>query len=173
MIERLTQREWSWPLLALLASAAMLATAHGFERFGGLPPCDLCYKQRDVYWAAMGVAASGLILWRIRPTHRFAFALHVLLGLTFAVGAVVAIYHAGGEWELWSLPKTCAGGGDIQIDGNLLERLGQPGPVVGCNEVSWRLLGLSMAGWNALVSILLAVLSFVAGVFVLRRAQRI
>jgi len=56
----------AWPALALAASAAMLATAHAFERLGGYAPCLLCLKQREVYWVAGGIALAGLVLLRTR-----------------------------------------------------------------------------------------------------------
>lgn len=173
LTERL--REWTWPVTALLISAAMLAAAHAFERFGGLPPCPLCLKQRDVYWGAIGVAIVGLALWRIRPTPRFALAIHVLLGLVFITGAVVATYHAGGEWGFWPLPASCAGVSGPEamavIEGNdLLGKLGTPSKVVGCEEAGWRMLGISMAGYNALVSAGLALFSFICAGVVFSRA---
>ncbi len=155
-------RDVTWPVAALVFSLAMLAAAHAFERFMGLPPCPLCLNQREVYWAVAAMATVGIILWRVRPRGRFLLALHVLLGLAFLTGAVVAGFHAGGEWGLWDLPASCSGTGAAGIvgDSGLAERLGQPTKVVSCEDPAWVLLGLSMAGWNTLASLAFAAASF-------------
>jgi disulfide bond formation protein DsbB len=145
-----------WPLLALLASAAMLAIAHGFERFGHLAPCTLCYYQRDVYWTALPIAALAWLASRISMT-RIAPLLGGLLALTFLAGLGIAVWHAGAEWKFWPGPKACSGAsGGASVAG--LKALMQGGSFVAphCDEAAWRFLGLSMAGWNALISAKLA-----------------
>ena len=161
-------KTWRWPLIALLASAAMLATAHAFERFAYLLPCQLCLRQREVYWAAIAMAATGLVLWNIRQNRRFLVAFNVMLALVFLTGAVVAAYHAGVEWKWWPAPAGCAAGAVdvVNLDlGAIDERQG----TVSCLDAPWRLFGLSMAGWNALVSLGLSLLSFRAATFALPR----
>src|SRR3990167_9696153 len=103
----------NWPLVAALASALMLAIAHAFETFGGLAPCTLCLRAREVYWVAAGVALAGMLVVRMRDGARFRTAFNALLGLIFAVGLGVAVYHAGAEWKFWPGPTACAsvGGG--------------------------------------------------------------
>jgi len=169
----LVKREWFWPVVAALVSAAMLAAAHAFERFGGLPPCPLCLKQRDVYWAAMGVAGTGLALWSWRPQGRFIFALHVLIGMVFLTGALVAAFHAGGEWKLWDLPPSCTATGEVApIDPGLFAIEGGGGTPTGpidCSDAPWRMFGISMAGYNAAASLGLAMISFA---FAARLARR-
>lgn len=157
-------RDWRWPALAILSSAAMLAAAHGFERIGKMLPCELCLRQREVYWAAIAMAFTGLALWRWNPSRRFLVALCVLIGMVFVTGAIVAGYHAGVEWKWWAGPSGCSGnlaGVDLsQID--LSEALNKPMATVSCTEAPWHLFGLSMAGWNTLVSAGLAIASFIA-----------
>ena len=147
-----------WPTVALLASAGMLATAHAFERFLLLAPCPLCYTQRQVYWAAAAVAVIAIFLnWRgAQP--RVQLVMSLLLGAVFLVGFGYASYHALVEWGVLPAPATCTAGA-VDLSGDLWERLGKPLAVPSCAEVQWRLLGLSMAGWNALVSLGLAALS--------------
>ena len=87
-----------------------------------------------------------------------------LLAVVFSTGAVTAVFHMGGEMKWWDLPATCSGGGDINLEGLAALALGT-GPVetvVMCDAVTWRFLGLSMAGWNALISTALAVFSLLA-----------
>ncbi|MEO0981913.1 MAG: disulfide bond formation protein B [Pseudomonadota bacterium] len=162
---------WRWPTLALLASAGMLAAAHGFEILGKLDPCPLCLRQRDVYWAALAMSATGLILWNMRSTARFLSALDLMLGLVFLTSAVVAGYHAGVEWGWWEGPTGCSATPDPDtiVGMDLGGSLDQPVATAACEDAPWRMLGLSMAGWNALVSAGLAVLSFSASAYAARR----
>ena len=76
-----------WPLFALVISAAMLAIAHGFQTFGHLAPCHLCLQQREVYWAAMGVAGLGVLAMLARLPAASARLDSLVLAMVFAVGA--------------------------------------------------------------------------------------
>ncbi len=152
---------WRWPALALLSALAMLATAHGFERFAMLAPCPLCLRQREVYWAIAAMSATALILWHIRQNRRFMRAFNVMLGLVFLTGAVVATYHAGIEWQFWPAPSGCAAG-IVDVGAIDLTNLDERQATASCSEAPWAMLGLSMAGWNALVSLGLSVISFYA-----------
>jgi len=162
-IYRLLTRWWTG--FALLASLAMLGAAHAFERFAGLAPCNLCLKQREVYWGAAAIALTAT-LWALvsrasRGTPRIAA---FLLAAAFATGAITAGFHMGGEQGWWDLPATCAGGGDIDLESlaALAVGGGQPTRIAMCDAVTWSWLGLSMAGWNALISTALAVFSLLA-----------
>jgi disulfide bond formation protein DsbB len=152
-----------WPLWALLASAAMLATAHAFQSFGGLAPCTLCLQQRDVYWTAMAVAGVALIVGLTPARRRLGPAFVLVLVGVFAVGAAIAARHAGAEWKWWPGPATCSGGGG-GVSAAALAALMHGAKVAAprCDEAAWRMLGLSMAGWNVLVSLGLAGLSLLA-----------
>ena len=154
-----------WTAFALAASLTMLGAAHAFERFGGLAPCNLCLKQREVYWGALTIALLATA-WTIisggrRGTPRIA---SFLLAAIFATGAITAIFHLGGENGWWSLPATCVGGGVIDMDSLTALALGTgpSQPVATCDAVAWRWLGLSMAGWNAIISLALAGFSLLA-----------
>ncbi|NBB65729.1 disulfide bond formation protein B [Pseudomonas sp. ODNR1LW] len=154
-----------WTAFAMAASLAMLAAAHGFERFMGLAPCNLCLKQREVYWGAVAVAAVATI-WTLisgsrRGTPRIA---SFLLAAIFATGAITAVFHMGGENKWWSLPATCVGGGAVDLESLTALALGSGtgSRVAMCDAVAWSWLGLSMAGWNAVASVVLAVFSLLA-----------
>ena len=156
-----------WTAFALLASLAMLGAAHAFERFAGLSPCNLCLKQREVFWGAV-VIAGAATLWAVfsrasRGTPRIAA---FLLAAVFLTGAITAGFHAGGELKWWDLPATCAAGdpNDFDLEGLTALALGVgPAPRVAmCDAVTWSFLGLSMAGWNAIISAGLAVFSLLA-----------
>ncbi len=152
-----------WRLTALLSSALMLAIAHGFQTFGGYQPCTLCLRQREVYWAAAAVGAVAMILVRLPGGPRLRQLSCWLLGLIFLGGLALAVYHAGAEWKFWPGPTTCAsaGRGVSAADMNDLLNGAKIRPPA-CDEAPWRLLGISMAGWNALISLKLTVLSVAA-----------
>jgi disulfide bond formation protein DsbB len=155
-----------WTAFALAISLAMLGFAHFSERVLGLAPCNLCLKQREVYWGAVAVALIAT-LWALvsgsrRGSPRIAA---FLLASVFATGAITAGFHAGGEMKWWELPALCAGGGggaDLEALTSLALGVGEPQRVVMCDAVTWRFLGLSMAGWNALISAALAGFSLIA-----------
>ena len=155
-----------WPLAAAALSLAMLAAAHAFERLMDLPPCQLCLRQREIYWAVLAMAATGLGLWRLKRTPRFLTALNVLIGLVFVTGAVVAFYHVGVEYGWFPAPPGCAAtltpaeAARMALDvGGDLDRARER---VSCTEAPWHFLGLSMAAWNGLASLGFAAGSFIA-----------
>ena len=152
MTDRLQQNA---PLALVLASALVLGAAYAFQYLGDLPPCDLCWLQRYVYMAAIPL---GLVAWALdRPEDG---ALYSGLGLAalallFAAGAGIAGYHVGVEQHWWRGPEACTGSalnGDFQDMFNKLVAT----KVVRCDEVAWSLFGVSMAGYNVLVSLALA-----------------
>ena len=152
-----------WPLAAACASAAMLAAAHAFETFGGFAPCHLCFYQRDVYWAALTVGVVGFALGYMRMAWARRTA-DALLALIFLVGMGVAAYHAGVEWKWWPGPASCTGGSGRVDAGQLAAFMNgaAKASVPQCDQAAWRMLGLSMAGYNAIISLGLAVLSILA-----------
>lgn len=153
-----------WRLCALVASLAMLAIAHAFETFGGLAPCTLCLRAREVYWVAAGLALAGMLITRMRGGEKFRWAFDGALGLVFAAGVALAVYHAGAEWKFWPGPTSCSGGGAGAVSAGQMADLLQGAKIKppACDKAAWVFLGLSMAGWNALVSLGLTVLSFMA-----------
>ena len=151
-----TLKWWLW--LALATSAAMLAIAHAFQTFGGLSPCELCLKQRTVYWAALAISAVAIAARRYPPTRRsLGPVIGLILTMTFAIGCGIAVYQAGAEWKWWPGPESCSGAAlnanAIDLKAFLSTKVLH---VVRCDEASWRFLWLSMAGWNALISLKLA-----------------
>lgn len=142
-------------LLAGAGSAALLIAALGFQA-AGYAPCELCILQRWPHVAAVVIAA--LIWWTGRVR-----GLAVLGMVAAGVAMGLAIYHTGVELSLWQGPTHCSGTiGNLATMSaeELMTRL-QSAPVVRCDEVAWRFLGLSMAAWNAVFS---AVLALVWGV---------
>jgi disulfide bond formation protein DsbB len=132
-------------------SAVLLAAAFAFQHLGGLAPCPLCLWQRWPH--AIAVALAILILafpWR---------GLAALGALAMLANAGLAAWHAGVERGWWPGPSTCTAPSDIgsQSPEELLETI-LATPIVRCDEISWSLFGLSMAGWNAIACLALAIL---------------
>jgi disulfide bond formation protein DsbB len=151
---RFILRTWFW--WALGTSVVLLAIVHGAQTFGGLEPCHLCLQQREVYWVAIPIAMAGLIVGRVTPLARFDFLFGWLLAITFLIGAGIAVRHAGAEWKWWPAPETCSGGGKVTAAEITRLLQGARFAPPRCDVAAWRFLGLSMAGWNALISLKLA-----------------
>ena len=143
-----------WPALALLGSGALLAGAHAFQYFGGLAPCPLCLDQRNWHWAVIGVAAFALVVTRFKPGWARLGALGV--GLVLLGAAAMGAYHVAVE-QHW-VTAQC----DARIDLDEIRPLdfGEQFTVPKCDEIAWSMWGISMAGYNALVSLALALVSF-------------
>jgi disulfide bond formation protein DsbB len=152
----------NWPLVAALSSALMLAIAHAFETFGHLAPCTLCLKAREVYWVALTVGAVAFAGQMLLKDDRIRRLGSLLLAVIFLGGVVLAVYHAGAEWKFWPGPKTCASGSIQSL--TTLDAVMKGGSIKApaCDTPAWVFLGLSMAGWNALISLKLLVYSVLA-----------
>ena len=141
--------------LALVLAVAALGAAFGFEKLGGYNPCPLCLMQRYAYFAGIPLTFLALIL--LASGQRAAAAtVMFLVSLAYLGNAGLGVYHAGAEWKYWPGPDTCgaSGPGLTKSAGSLLKQL-ETTLVVRCDEAPWRFLGLSFAGWNVVVSMML------------------
>ncbi len=145
-------------------SALALAAALAIEYIGGIPPCPLCLDQRIAYYAAIPLGALAFALASGR--RGWSRAILAVLALGFAVNAGLGVYHAGVEWGWWPGPEACSGAGTIATTPeDLLKSLSHT-RVVRCDEAPLVIFGLSLAGYSAILSALLAViaaLGFVKG----------
>jgi disulfide bond formation protein DsbB len=141
-------------LLAAGGSLAMLLSAWGFQYLGGLAPCAMCLWQRWPHMAAVAIGAAGI---------GTSAAIVPLAGALAALTtAGIGLYHTGVERSWWEGPTSCTSGSvDGLSPGELLDQI-LAAPIVRCDEVPWELFGLSMASWNALVSLGLAALWLLA-----------
>lgn len=153
------RRQTLWLAATLALAIAALAVVHGLESFGGYLPCELCLRQREVYWTVLGVAAAALAIGRVR---RVAIPIGVVaVGVAFAVGAVIAGYHAGVEWKWWPGPTACTGAAHGAVSAaSVLASLDVKQHMVRCDEAALRIAGLSLSGWNAVASAALSLTSF-------------
>lgn len=139
-------RSAAWLLFAV--SGSLLLGALGFQHLGGLAPCEMCYWQRYAHVAVVAIALLALLTGRR--------ALLALAIIAMVVAAGLGLYHAGVELKWWQGLTACTA--PPVASGNLFEEmLGKP--LVRCDEIPWSLLGISMAGWNAIISGLAAVVA--------------
>jgi disulfide bond formation protein DsbB len=146
--------------LAVLAiAAATLAGAWFFQLVLEILPCPLCLEQRYAYYLAIPLAALTALAARQDAPRMLVLGGLALLALAALANAVLGTYHAGVEWGFWPGPTDCTGPvGNLGSAGTLLERLDTV-KVVQCDEVQWRFLGLSLAGYNVLISLSMAALA--------------
>jgi len=130
-------------------SVGLLAGAFFFEHVGGLEPCRMCIWQRWAHVAIIGLAFFGI--FALKPCQHSLGLLAVALAA--GVSAGLAGYHAGVEWQFWPGPSGCTASLSAAGDPALLVDQLLATPVVRCDDVPWSLFGISMAGWNALISL--------------------
>jgi disulfide bond formation protein DsbB len=143
--------------VVLAAAAVTLAGAWTLQSLG-VEPCELCLKQRFAYYAALPLAAAAIFLARNAQTTTARILLAVLM-LIFFGNAILGAYHAGVEWRWWPGPTDCSGDFVKPASMEDFRKQLQSIHVVRCDEVSLRILGLSLAGWNFLLSSGLAALA--------------
>lgn len=152
-------------ILAALLSAGLLAGALFFEHVLNYAPCQMCYWQRDAHKAVILVAVLGLLIRAVVKSPKWDRVLLFLVGLAFVVSFGMAIWHMGVEYKWWLGPKSCAAPPPSQIDtGSILEALNNGGKLPQCSDAPWDLFGISMAGYNALISGAAALVLFVLAV---------
>jgi disulfide bond formation protein DsbB len=132
--------------LALLLPTALMAGALGSEIWGGLYPCEMCHWQRWPHYGAIGLALVALVLRSSSISRVFV----ILAALGILASGLIGAFHAGVEYGWWEGLTRCAtapgGGGDLLT--NIMRA-----PMIRCDEAQWTLAGISLAGYNALLSI--------------------
>ena len=146
--------------LAITAIAALtLAGAWFFQLVLDIRPCPLCLEQRYAYYLAVPLGA--LVAWAAasHAPRGVIVAGLALLALAALANAWLGGYHAGVEWGFWQGPTECSGPVlDLGKAGSLFDNLDKV-KVIRCDEVQWRFLGISLAGYNVLISLLMAALA--------------
>ena len=147
-------------LLALLVPAALLAGAFGSQYFGGLYPCEMCWWQRYAHFAALVPAVLAFTAPAASSRSRF---LVLLAALCIAVSGVIAVHHAGVERHIFEGFTTCTTTARATDTTELLKQI-MKAPLIRCDEIQWTFLGVSLAGWNAIISLASAALITVLAV---------
>jgi disulfide bond formation protein DsbB len=138
-------------LLSLAVPALALAGAYGSQHLGGLAPCEMCYWQRYAHWAGLVFALAALMGGARLPDRGRSFVW--LAGLAILVSGAIGAYHAGVEAGLFEGFTQCTSVAGAGATGDDLLREIMAAPLVRCDQVQWKALGISMAGWNAILSL--------------------
>jgi disulfide bond formation protein DsbB len=146
-------------LFLLGASAGSLLAAFFFQYVIGLQPCVLCIWQRWPY--AVVIALSIVSLAVATDAHKLRAALLALCGVALLVGGGVAVFHVGVEQHWWTGTSGCGVTATADSIDALRAQI-MAAPVVRCDQVAWSLFGISMAGYNILISLVLAAVAFFA-----------
>jgi disulfide bond formation protein DsbB len=140
--------------IAIVGSAAILGAWY-FQYFVGLPPCPLCLEQRIAYYFVIPLAVMVALGTRVGAQRKVLMLALIVIALGMAWNAGLGAYHAGVEWKFWAGPADCSGPlNELGSAGGLLKKL-ESIRVVRCDEIPWSFLGLSLAGYNALISLAL------------------
>ena len=167
---RLTADPAAVAALAIAATAAAtLAGAWFFQLVLDIQPCPLCLEQRYAYYLALPLALLIAFAAARGAPRTLLLAGFAVLLLAALANAWLGGYHAGVEWKFWPGPNDCSGPMvDLGSAGTLLQRLDTV-KVIRCDEVQWRFLGLSLAGYNVLISLAMALMA-IWGIVAAKRA---
>lgn len=141
--------DWKAAIAAFVLGLATILGALGSQYIGGLQPCELCLEQRLAYYWGLPILAAVLVLWKRLPPTVWYIAMAAVTAI-FVWGAYLAAYHAGVEWGFWPGPTACTGTGTgVSFDD--LSNI-NAARVIPCDVVQFRFIGISLAGYNALIS---------------------
>jgi disulfide bond formation protein DsbB len=135
--------------LALLVPALLLAGAYGSQIWGGLYPCEMCWYQRYAHFVALVLA---LLAYALRSWPDRGRSLVWLAALAILTSAGIAFYHAGVELKIFTGYTQCTSTVHAATSTADLMRQIMDSPLIRCDQVQWKFLGISMAGWNFIVS---------------------
>lgn len=150
MISAFMQKTWIPPMVLFVISGAAVLSAFMFEHIGGLAPCELCWYQRYAHFVVLALTLAALLYSGRSGVTPLLIA---AAGIALLISTGIAGYHVGVE-RSW-FESSCA----IPITGTTIEEIRAAllaAPTVRCDEVAWSMWGISMAGWNGLLSLALA-----------------
>ena len=133
-------------MLTGTVALALLLGALGFQYLGHIAPCEMCHWQRWAHIAAAAIGIGGVPVWKKNPR-----LLAIAAIAAIAVSGLIGAYQAGMQWHLLPGPSSCTGKRFV-MGSNVV-------PVIQCDVVTWQLFGLSLAGYNALISLATALLA--------------
>ncbi len=134
-----------YALIATLGSAAILLGAYGFQHIGGMPPCKMCLWQRWPHATAIVIGLIILLTRQMRLAWLGAFASLTTAG--------IGMYHVGVEQSWWEGPTSCTSSGVANMNAEDLLNQILAAPLVRCDDIAWQMAGISMAGWNVIISL--------------------
>ena len=146
-------------VLVAAGGAATILGAYYFQYVMGLRPCPLCLEQRIAFYVSIPLAIVVAIAAGRGVRPRIAAAGLGVIALAMLFNSGLALFHAGVEWKWWPGPQECSGPlTDLSAGGDLLSSLTNL-TIVRCDEAAWRFLGLSLAGYDVLISLALAAIA--------------
>ena len=134
--------------LALIVPLAMLGGAYAFQFIGGLPPCEMCWWQRYAHMAAIPLA---LIAYAMRGDTRVSALFTGLAGIAIGIGGGIGLFHAGVEYGWWQGLTACSTSPASGSSADILNQI-MATPITRCDVAPWSLFGISMAGYNGILS---------------------
>ncbi|MES2120371.1 MAG: disulfide bond formation protein B [Pseudomonadota bacterium] len=136
-------------LIALLLPVALLGGALGSQYLGGLHPCEMCYWQR---WPHAGAIVLALGAFTAPATSGRARTLTILAAIAISISGAIGVYHAGVEAKVFQGFTQCTALPKAASTAELLKQIVRA-PLIRCDQVQFRFLGISLAGWNAILSL--------------------
>ncbi|WOK35647.1 disulfide bond formation protein B [Sphingomonas sp. C3-2] len=134
--------------LALAAPLVLLGGALGSQYIGGLYPCEMCHWQRWPHMAAIALALLAILLRRTAATT----LLTALAAVAILISGAIGIFHAGVEYGWWEGLTSCSTGLQGGSAEDILNSI-MATPLTRCDQAQWTLMGISLAGFNAIFSI--------------------
>jgi len=158
-------------VIAVVGVAAILAVYY-FQFVLGYPPCPLCLEQRFAYYFAIPLSAMVLLGISVGSSRKVLLLAFLAITIAMLWNAGLGAYHSGVEWHWWPGPQDCSGATpNFSAGGSLLDQINRT-RVVRCDEAAWRFLGLSLAGYNVLVSLGLAAVAGAAALATFKDKSR-
>lgn len=151
--------------ISFFISSLMLLSAFYLEYFHDAFPCDLCITQR--WFHALIISYSLIAIFISKNSFLTNRLILIGLSITWIASSVAGLYHFGIEMNLWKGPDECSSAIDFSKD--TLKYLLNKAPIK-CDEVMFKILGLSLAGWNALMSF---AMFLIVGIFIVKRSLKI
>lgn len=144
-----------------VAMAATVGSALAFQYIGGYIPCKLCYEQRMPYYVGVPLMIAAALAAALKAPAWVSRALLAIGGLLMVYGLYLGVYHSGVEWGWWPGPTDCTTVGvSVDTGGNgVLDALDKFVPP-SCDKAALRILGLSLAGWQAIAALILGAVAF-------------
>jgi len=154
-------------ILLTLGMAVVILSALGFEYLGHYIPCELCLKERIPYYVGIPVALLAILSAALKMPATVTRLLLGIVVIAMLIGAGISIYHAGVEWKFWAGPSSCTSALDT-ISTNTADLLNDISNThePSCDKAALRIIGISLAGWNVVATLVLAVI----GIFAVRKA---
>ena len=151
-------REAAVPILVFIVGLGTIAGAWFSQLVMGFQPCHLCLQQRNAYYVGLPIVALAIGAALYGLPSRWVRLIMAVSGIVWAISVYLAVNHAGIEWGLWPGPTDCVPTvSGVKTTQDLLNQLNGNLRIVPCDRAVWRFLGLSFAGWNAVMSVILTV----------------